>query len=263
MRSLLRFCWPTFVAALMMLPALSDECRAQPAKSPTDTASLDRAVSVSLRDVINYGADLFNKQGDHAGCYQAYRTGLITIRPFLDHRPDLQMTIDDGLARADGKRRVAERAFVLRDVLGEVRKHVEPRSAPKAKIAPEKGTKQTETKTGQGVVEKKASLPARAMARLWGKVTYKGQPVAGGWYVTLVSATDKHSFSTYIRADGSYSFKTPLPSGDYTVAIEEGPRGKDSPPARVVIPDRYQNPMTSGLTFRVPPGSTTRDLDLN
>src|SRR6516225_733430 len=106
MRSLLRSCWSAFAAALIMLPAASADSRAQPAKSAADSKSLDRAVAASVRDVINYGADLYNKQYDYAGCYQAYRAGLIAVRPFLAHRPELQKTIDDGLTRAEEKRRV-------------------------------------------------------------------------------------------------------------------------------------------------------------
>jgi len=110
-----------------------------------DTKLVDKAAFDALGDVIDYGADLFNTKGDHAGCYQAYRTGLITVREFLDHHRDLQKTINEGLARAQGERRGEPRAFVLREVLGEVRKQVERRSGP---FKSAQGPKGKSTKAG-------------------------------------------------------------------------------------------------------------------
>src|SRR5437588_770183 len=46
---------------------------------PHDSADLYN----SLRDVINYGAELFNKQADHAGCYRVYQGALISVRPYM------------------------------------------------------------------------------------------------------------------------------------------------------------------------------------
>ena len=40
------------------------------------------ALADSLREVINTGADLFNKYGDYAGCYRLYQGGLLSIKPF-------------------------------------------------------------------------------------------------------------------------------------------------------------------------------------
>jgi len=276
MRTVLRTCWPPVVAVTIGLLTLSQPISAQPKKSGGDAKALDKAAYDSLGAVINHGADLFNNYGDYAGCYHAYRGGLIAVRPFLAHRPDLQKAIDDGLAGAEERRRVTARAFALRQVLGDIRKQVAPGAGPvTAKVAPEKASKEkivTELKIKKiettrppekkVIAEKKASPPAPKMARVSGKVTYKGQPVAGGWYVTLVSATDKHTFSTYIRADGTYTFKTPLPEGTYTIAIEEGPRDKANAPARMAVPTRYQNPVTSGLTFQVQAGTNALDLNL-
>jgi hypothetical protein len=259
-----------FLAAMMMLLGLSVPYSARAQNSAGGTKSLDRTAYASLRDVINYGADLFNNQGDYAGCYQAYRTGLMTVRPFLAHHPDLQEIIDDGLARAEDRGRVVARAFALRAVLGEVRKELEKRSGPFTAQAPQKSppeqkreTKRVEEKrvAKKENVPEKLPPPVPKLAQLSGKITYKGQPVAGGWYVTLVSATDKHTFSTYIRADGTYTFKTPMPAGNYTIAIEEGLREKGKPPP-VAIPQRYQNPVTSGLTIQVQPGENRHDVSL-
>jgi len=277
MRGVLRCCGPAAVALVIVLAVSTHHVSAQ----KTDTASLDLAVGKAVRDVINHGADLFNRYDDYAGCYHAYRAGLIAVRPFLAHRPDLQQTIDDGLAGAEEKSRVAARAFVLRRVLGEVqrqvetaqadakKRQVEPKNTEEKKVAkkekPVAPGKVEEKKAAQAekVEKKEAVAPVRKMARLSGKVTYKGQPVSAGWYVTVVSATDKYVFTTYVRADGTYSFQTPLPAGTYTVAIEEGPRKEGNPPAgRSAVPQRYQNPVTSGLTVDIKSGRNLHDLNL-
>src|SRR4051794_29130099 len=62
----------------------------------------------SLRDVINKGAQIFNDQGDHAGCFRLYQGALISVRPFL--APDLQKKIDTGLLSAEKMSNFADRA---------------------------------------------------------------------------------------------------------------------------------------------------------
>ena len=54
---------------------------------------------MSLRDVINRGADLYN-QGEPAACYRLYQGSLLTVRPLFDHKPELQKAIADGIASA-------------------------------------------------------------------------------------------------------------------------------------------------------------------
>jgi hypothetical protein len=92
---------------------------------PHDTADLYN----SLRDVINYGAELFNKQADHAGCYRVYQGALISIRPFLT--PETRKTIDASIVRAEALPYPAERAFELRKTLDAIRAKAAPtRTAP-------------------------------------------------------------------------------------------------------------------------------------
>src|SRR5208282_4559731 len=52
----------------------------------TDTKVLERQLYEVLKSVINEGADLYNKQGDHAGCYRLYQGSLLTVQPLLSHR---------------------------------------------------------------------------------------------------------------------------------------------------------------------------------
>lgn len=112
-----RQCWPPAAAVGILLFALQGTFWAQGAK----TSAVDRAIYVSLRDVANYGADLFNKQGDWAGCYRVYEGALLGVKPLLAHRPDLQGAIDAGIEAAGQEGRVSDRAFALRKVIDQVR----------------------------------------------------------------------------------------------------------------------------------------------
>src|SRR6516225_8705255 len=78
----------------------------------------------SLRDVINYGAELFNKQADHAGCYRTYQGALISVRPYM--APVMRKKIDESIARAETLPVYSDRAFELRKVLDEIRAKAAP-----------------------------------------------------------------------------------------------------------------------------------------
>src|SRR5438105_2687128 len=67
-----------------------------------------RALRDSLKEVVNTGADLFNKQGDHAGCYRLYQGALLSIKPFL--APAVQSDIDTALVEAEKLPRFSDRA---------------------------------------------------------------------------------------------------------------------------------------------------------
>lgn len=94
-----------------------------------DNAQVDQAIYASLREVINQGADLFNINADHAGCYRIYEGALISVKPLLGHHPDLQKAIDEGIADASKLPKVADRAFALRKVLDAIRTKVKMTAA--------------------------------------------------------------------------------------------------------------------------------------
>jgi hypothetical protein len=120
-----------------------------------------------------------------------------------------------------------------------------------------------------------------------GKVTYRGQPLSGG---TITFAGSK-AYSASIAADGSYQVRD-VPVGKYKLAIATAPLlprdmppfprfpkevpglPKDAPPNGVppemrlpprgiVIPTKYADPHTSGLTYTVVKGSNTHDFRLD
>ncbi len=398
MRKLLRSSWPPLLAAAILVFALGNPFLAQDKKGGGTAAgkALDKSVFKALHDVIDHGADLFNINGDYAGCYRVYEAGLITVKPFLAHRPDVQKTIDQGLAEAAKKHRVIDRAFALRKVLAQVRiavggetpivkdkkttdkkdkdKKVEVKSlwdrlggeknvkkvvkdfvkiagddrnvnltrdgkykldektikalektvvvfvssatggpykytgpnmkeahkgmgittkefnAAKAdlKIALEKnGARAEEIKellqivegTRNDIVEKKKiikktddkkpadkkgtdkkDLPNGKAGTVSGKVMFDGKPAGGAGYLTLISTTDKRTFSTFIHKDGGYLFRTPIPAGDYVIIIEKGPKEAGQEPT--LIPERFRSPAASGLRFTVSEGDQRRELNL-
>src|SRR5437868_14495688 len=115
MRYPLRRGWTPLLAATLLLLGLATPFWAGDAKT------VDRPIYDSLKDVINQGALLFNKYGDHYGCYRTYDGALRSIRPLLGHHGDLQKAIDEGLQSAEQMGNPAQRAFALRKVLDTVR----------------------------------------------------------------------------------------------------------------------------------------------
>lgn len=99
-------------------------------------SSDNKALSESLRKVINAGADLFNKYSDVNGCYNMYYGALIAVRPAL--KEDLQKVVDDGLAKAMSQGSLRRRAFTLNKTLQDVRKGLAGKAEPLPLPTPEK-----------------------------------------------------------------------------------------------------------------------------
>jgi hypothetical protein len=186
------------------------------------------ALNAALRDVINAGAKIFNENGDHAGCYRMYQGALISVRPFL--APELQKRIDDGMMTAEKLPFFADRAFELRRVLDDIR---------------------GQTKGSDGI-----GGPSSDKGQVSGNLHLDGQPVAGGYFVTLIG-DDGKKFSSAINKAGAFQFKTPIPPGDYRVAIEPIPTEK-----AIAVPKRYTSETTSGLSVRIQAGKQQINLEL-
>lgn len=124
MRSLLRG-RPVLLAAVVLAVAAGGAEVNKAANGPLDRAALDATIHKTLREIINQGADLYNG-GDTAGCYRLYEGALLTLRPLLDHHPDLQTTINNGVRDARQTTEQLERAFILRRVIDQIRTTVNP-----------------------------------------------------------------------------------------------------------------------------------------
>jgi hypothetical protein len=98
--------------------------------------------------------------------------------------------------------------------------------------------------------------------RVTGKVTYRGQPLAGGWVTfNYEGPGQKEGVGVTMRPDGTYDVATGLEPGRYRVAIvpPKDPAGRSTFPA---IPSRYTDMNTSDLTVEVKPGGQMFDIDL-
>ena len=106
------WCGPTFAAACLTMLGVIDTCKADDAK-PAERHDA-KILRDALKDVVNTGADLFNKYGDHAGCYRLYQGALISIKPFLGAAT--QKEIEEALTEAEALPRFSDRAFALRKI---------------------------------------------------------------------------------------------------------------------------------------------------
>jgi hypothetical protein len=97
-----------------------------------------------------------------------------------------------------------------------------------------------------------------------GVVKHKGQPVSGGTIV--FHDGDKRSWAATIGTDGTYSVAN-VPTGNAKVTVQSALSiplaGSQTAKVRPVsVPDKYNRPDSSGLTFEVQAGSQTKDWDL-
>ena len=228
MNALTRLTVPLATICIVALGA-TQPISAQPATLPA--AKHDAAIlRGALKDVINTGAELFNKDGDHAGCYRLYQGALSSLKPFLP--PATQKEIEDSLAATERLPRYSDRAFALRKVINGIR-------AQASRTVPKVGN------------------PQGAKGKVSGSVSFDGKPAPAG-YITFVGA-DQRRYSTIINQDGTYAFPMPLPVGRYRVALERPSGQKSQGPA---IPARYRGEQTSDLTVEVRLGNQALDVQL-
>jgi hypothetical protein len=212
-----------------------------------DASLLDDA----LRNVINTGVKMFNEQQDYAGCHRLFHGSLLTVKPFLPK--DLQGKIESGIASAEALPNSSDKAFALRKVLDEIRVTTKANAGAIAKKSDK-----TEKKDKTEKTVKDPEPPAADKGQIAGKITYDGKPLPGGYFITLVGADGK-KFSSAVQKDGAFTFKTPIPAGQYNAAIEPIPdQGAKATP----LPARYLSDSTSGIIMSIQPGPNLVDLNL-
>ena len=116
----------TPLVALTLAAGLAFADKDKDKDDPTETKGLDGTLYKGLRDVINRGVDLY-RNDDPAGCYRLYEGSLMTMKPLLDHRPELQKLIDKDLAGARRDPVMWRRAYTLRSTLDKVRADLNPK----------------------------------------------------------------------------------------------------------------------------------------
>jgi hemoglobin len=124
MRTLVRWWLAPLAAGVLALGLVGPGRAADEPHSAHDKAA-DQKLYDLLRDMINEGADLYNR-GDYAGCYHLWEGSLRTLSPFLDQRADWQKSIDGALAEARGMPGMWERAWVLRRTMDKIRDDIHP-----------------------------------------------------------------------------------------------------------------------------------------
>jgi hypothetical protein len=248
-----------FAPALLLLAMIgSSMLAADPV--PGDTKSLDKAVTNSLRDVHNYGADLYNQVKDYTGAYRVYEGALWAVRPLLGHRPATQKTIDAGLATAAAETDPARRAFLLHETIENVRAELKGESAAPKPVEPKKPA-EPKKPVPKKTVEPKEPVPPAPKAKgngeagITGRVLYQGKPIDAGT-ITFVSLNLKEPrvLGGAIK-DGAYSVKG-VPAGTYAVIISAEKAGK------YLLPAKYATTDSSALRVEVKGGSATFDFDL-
>jgi len=112
------------------------------------------------------------------------------------------------------------------------------------------------------------------MGRVSGNVTFRGKPLEKGT-VTFIATDGERPNATGTIQDGYYALQTTEPGdgavvGEYKVAVSDidpdkfnsALPGAPAKPPRSGLPKKYLNADNSGLTFKVEPGSQTKDLAL-
>jgi hypothetical protein len=217
------------------LPYLLAASLFAPTQPPADAEKI--AVDV-LRDIHNRGAELYNSS-DPAGAYRLYEGALLTVRPFLARRPDVQKLIDDGfteVAKADGPK---VRAFRLHEVIETVRDRL-------------KGEKKDPIPTPPKPMSKVGTRPAAV--GVTGSVTMDGKPAAGVEVTLVTLDLPAPRVFNATAADGTFAFPDGLPPGKYVVMV--------TPMQATAVPERYRTTGTSGITIAVAPGANSINLDL-
>jgi hypothetical protein len=113
-----KLAWLSLSLGTICLIALAPRTSAQTA-APVAEKHDAKILRGALKDVVNAGAELFNKYGDHAGCYRLYQGALIAIKPFLGAAT--QKDIEDALTGAEALPRFSDRAFALPKMINTIR----------------------------------------------------------------------------------------------------------------------------------------------
>ena len=111
------------------------------------------------------------------------------------------------------------------------------------------------------------------MASVSGKVTYQGKPVMKGTVSFVPTDSGRRNATGQLDPNGNYKLQTESPGdgaelGDYNVTVyahdEEVLQYTPKVPQKVQrrVPEKYENPKTSGLKRTVKSGSNSFDLEL-
>lgn len=214
-----------------------------------ETKAIDKAIVATLRDIHDRGADLYNLTKDYPAAYRLYEGSLLTVKPLLAHRPDVQKTIEESLAAAGKDADPARKAFILHEAIEKARAELKS-AAPMPKPPVDLKPKDPMPKAKEPAPMPKAKADTATVS---GTLTVKGKPLAEGT-VTFVSLDQKApKVASAAAKDGSFTLKD-LPPGKYAVAVTSATVG--------AVPAKFATTDTSGLTYQAQAGANQFDIDL-
>jgi hemoglobin len=117
---------------------------ARAADDKPEKRTLEERLAQSLRESLSAGADIYNGPrgdpnlggGDPKGCVEFFRGALRSFRPLLADHPELQKSIDKGLTDAAKLASSRDQAWLLREVLLDVRAGLRGKMPPIIDIVP-------------------------------------------------------------------------------------------------------------------------------
>jgi truncated hemoglobin YjbI len=142
-----------------------------------DVKDQDAALRLGVKNAINQGVVLYNS-GDHYGCYRLYQGIVLTLKPILADRPELERALETALGDAEKEAVPWQRAWVLRRALDDIRSKLAgggtPAPVPASNAPAEKMPKKiTETLPKPAPppepmpASKKAAAETKGKATLW------------------------------------------------------------------------------------------------
>jgi hemoglobin len=120
MRTLFRAGLPALAVCVVFLSGARADDKPDAKDNKEPQKELDAATRKSLYDVINHGAEIYNRGGVDE-CILIYDTALMTVEPLLAHHANVQRYIREGRQRAMRAQTKEDTAFRLREVLDDVR----------------------------------------------------------------------------------------------------------------------------------------------
>lgn len=105
---------------------------------------------------------------------------------------------------------------------------------------------------------------SRTLGRVSGRVSLDGKPCEG-LTVVFACAEQRAFITAHVGQDGRYAVQMAegygLPLGTYEVSIRPAPPTNwDRPPSTTLIPSKYRDPKSSGLTLTVVEGENQFDI---
>jgi uncharacterized protein YkwD len=126
---------------------------------------LDRKLVEAVKASLLHGANVFNT-GDSGGCCRVFEGALASLKPLMDHHPELQKEIDRGGEAAQAIGDMADRAFKLRSTLVAVARGLDPSIKEEKPVVVTPAVRQVNAETFELTAEERQVLELTNRERL-------------------------------------------------------------------------------------------------